>query len=399
MEMKTMTTVLLTTLGAFLVAITLPLVLELLAVTAAFLLAPRWKHSRDEMEGGGKAPRLTVVVPAHNEEGLIAECVASLLVSAAENAKVLVIAHNCSDATAENAREAGADVLVYEDPGAKGKGHALRYGFEKALRDGAEAVLVVDADSTVSENLIPAVLDSFAEGAEAVQCRYEMRSATDKPKSRLASLAFRAFTFVRPVGRERLGLSAGIQGNGFGLTGALLARVPYDAFSVVEDLEYHIHLLLVGERVRFLEEAMVTSDGPASGAGESVQQSRWQGGRVRVAKMWLGPLLKQAVRGRMRLIEPMLDLAGLPMAFGVAALVAACFVPMLWVRLYAVISLSVVVTHVVAAAWAGPDVMGTLRVLAMAPVYILWKLRLVPGMLRASGARATWVRTERKTAP
>jgi cellulose synthase/poly-beta-1,6-N-acetylglucosamine synthase-like glycosyltransferase len=241
------------------------------------------------------------------------------------------------------------------------------------------------------------VLEAFREGAEAVQCRYEMRSATDKPKSRLASLAFRAFTFVRPAGRERLGLSAGIQGNGFGLTGALLKRVPYDAFSVVEDLEYHLHLVLAGERVRFIEEAVVTSDGPASGAGESVQQSRWQGGRVRVARMWLGPLLKQVARGRLRLIEPMLDLAGLPLAFGVAALLAACFVPVFWVRLYALASLGVVLAHVLTAAWAGPDVMGTLRVLAMAPVYIVWKLRLLPKVLRASGAQAAWVRTERRT--
>jgi cellulose synthase/poly-beta-1,6-N-acetylglucosamine synthase-like glycosyltransferase len=383
----------LNTLGAILTAITLPLVLELLLVTSAFLILRRRKKTVVVRA----TPRLTVVVPAHNEEGLIGECVGSLLASANGNARVLVIAHNCGDATAANAGEAGADVLVYDDPGAKGKGHALRFGFEKALADGAGAVLVVDADSTVSENLIPRVLRSFGEGAAAVQCRYEMRSASDQAKSRLASLAFRAFTYVRPMGRQRLGLSAGIQGNGFALTQELLAKVPYDAFSVVEDLEYHIHLVMAGERVRFLDDAIVSSDCPGSGAGESAQHSRWQGGRVRVAQMWVLPLLKRIAQGRMRLVEPLLDVAGLPLAFGVAALVAACFVPVLWVRVYALASLGVVAAHVLTAAWAGPDVMGTLRVLAMAPFYILWKFRLVPGLLRASAAQAVWVRTERKT--
>ncbi|MBT9330256.1 glycosyltransferase family 2 protein [Paracidobacterium acidisoli] len=392
--MSTMISMTLTAMGALLAVATLPLVLELLTLTAAFLLLRR---RRQLYPGSAPAPRLTVVVPAHNEQGLVGGCVASLLASAAGWAKVMVIAHNCSDATAKNAALAGADVRVYDDPAMRGKGHALRYGFAKAIEEGAEAVLVVDADSTVSAGLISAVLRHLQDGEAAVQCRYEMLSATTKTKSRLTSLAFRAFTYIRPMGRERLGFSAGILGNGFALTADLLQRVPYEAFSVVEDLEYHIHLLLAGERVRFIGEAIVSSDGPSSAAGESVQQSRWQGGRLRVARVWLPRLFRQLLRGRLRLLEPMLDLAGLPMAFGVAALVAACFVPILWVRIYALTSLAVAVIHVLTAAFAGPDVAGTLRALAMAPFYILWKFRLVPGLLRASGAQATWVRTERRT--
>lgn len=80
---------LLAVIGTFLTAITLPLILELFAVTLLFLCGPK-RRSR----AVGPVPRLTVVVPAHNEEGFIQNCVESLLRSAQGAARVLVIAQN-----------------------------------------------------------------------------------------------------------------------------------------------------------------------------------------------------------------------------------------------------------------------------------------------------------------
>jgi cellulose synthase/poly-beta-1,6-N-acetylglucosamine synthase-like glycosyltransferase len=380
----------LSTMGLVLTAITLPLVLELALVTSLMLLLPRRKARRHTV-----APSLTAVVPAHNEEASIEICVESLLRSAQGATKVLVVAHNCSDATAERAAQAGAEVLIYNEDTGKTKGHALRQGFRHALSQGATAVLVVDADSVVSENLIPEVLRVLGEGAAAVQCRYEMSSADQSPRSRLIALAFRAFTFVRPAGRERLGLSAGISGNGFALTSQLLEKVPYEAFSIVEDLEYHIELVMAGERVRFVEDAVVSSNLPTSTGGETSQQSRWQGGRFYVARKRLLPIVRAILTGKLRLIEPLLDLSGLPLAFGVVMLVAEALLPLHWARTYALTSLAVVAIHVLTAAWAGPDFLSSLSLLATAPFYILWKLRLLPKLLKASNSQAAWISTER----
>jgi cellulose synthase/poly-beta-1,6-N-acetylglucosamine synthase-like glycosyltransferase len=222
-----------------------------------------------------------------------------------------------------------------------------------------------------------------------------MLSPDQSTRGGLAALAFRGFTYIRSAGRDRLGLSAGISGNGFALTARLLEKVPYDAFSVVEDLEYHIHTVMAGERVRFIEDAVVTSYLPVSTAGEASQQSRWQGGRMCAAKKWVLPLAGRVATGRFRLIEPLLDLASMPMAFGVAALAAEAFVPLHWVHLYVAISLFVVAAHVIAAAAAGPDVFGSLRLLASAPFYVLWKFRLLPKFFKASSRRAAWIRTDR----
>jgi hypothetical protein len=73
--------------------------------------------------------------------------------------------------------------------------------------------------------------------------------------------------------------------------GTILRAIPYDAFSVVEDLEYHLHLVMAGERVRYLDEAVISADFPESRAGESVQRSRWEGGRLQTARTWALPLM------------------------------------------------------------------------------------------------------------
>ena len=207
--------------------------------------------SRENQLKRGHSPEefgdLAIIVPAHNEELLVAKCVDSLRAAAGDTARIFVVAHNCIDGTAARARAAGAEVLEYNDGNAVGKGFALRHGFEHALSHGADAVMVVDADSIVSPNTVSAVQSAFATGARVVQCRYEMFSTTERSSTRLAALAFRGFNVIRPRGRERLGLSAGILGNGFAIARPVLEAIPYDAFSVVEDLEYHLHLVMAGE--------------------------------------------------------------------------------------------------------------------------------------------------------
>src|ERR1700761_8503930 len=69
------------------------------------------------IEGVSPRSRLVVLVPAHNEELLIARTVRSLLGQTypRELFQLAVIADNCSDATAAIAATAGADVVMVRD--------------------------------------------------------------------------------------------------------------------------------------------------------------------------------------------------------------------------------------------------------------------------------------------
>ena len=354
-----------------LAAATLPVVLELALLTPACFLPRR----RPRSCGNLPPIRLAVIIPAHNEEFLIARCVESLRASAADTStRIVAIAHNCSDQTAERARQAGAEVVVYDDPRARGKGFALMHGFEHVFASVTDAVLVVDADSTVSENLIQLASNALAGGAEAVQCRYELDSSPSRPKTRLAALAFRGFNLIRSGGRDRLGLSAGILGNGFALRREVLEQTPYNALSVVEDLEYHVQLLLSGKKVEFLEEAVVSSCATTSAGGDITQRSRWEGGRAMVARRWMIPLVRRMASGRLHLLEPLLDLSSLPLGYATLALFFGLCLPLTWLRIYSVSAFAVIGLHVMAAAWKGPNFYEDIRILARVPGYIVWKL-------------------------
>src|ERR1700753_3597765 len=100
--------------------------------------------------------RFDIIVPAHNEEAVIVAAVRSLLAVdwPADRFRVVVVADNCTDSTAEIASAAGAHVLSRFDPGRRGKGYALDFAFAASRAEGqADALLVVDADAKVSRNI------------------------------------------------------------------------------------------------------------------------------------------------------------------------------------------------------------------------------------------------------
>ena len=380
--------------GIALMLATLPLVVELLSLTVAALLpAPKLP----EEEPGSPSPPIAVLIPAHNEESLIGRCVRSVHASAGAGVEILVVAHNCSDSTASEAEAAGARVLVLNDASQRGKGCALSYGFGVALAGPAQGILIVDADSIVDPGLIAAVRQGFLRGARALQCRYEVNNSQDSSRTKLMTLAFYAFNVIRPRGRSRLGLSAGILGNGFALHRDVLTQIRYGAHSVVEDLEYHLALVRAGIRVEFIDAAAVRGEMPVAAKSAQTQRARWEGGRMLMMRQWAPGLMADVCRGRLRLIEPLFDLLALPIAMEVTLLLIAACLPVTWLRLYVLGAFSVLFLHVMSAAILGSGFWKAMEAMSSVPGYILWKLWILPEIWRTSRANAAWVRTKRES--
>ncbi|HTS32132.1 MAG TPA: glycosyltransferase family 2 protein [Bryobacteraceae bacterium] len=377
--------------SAIAAAWTLPGTLELLLVTIGGILRPRPTPAPQRI-----LRRLLCVIPAHNEAHGIARCVESLRAAVSmREAEIVVIADNCADQTAAVARNAGARVLERRDPEQRGKGYALEFAFGRLIAEGADAFLVVDADSRVAPNFIAEMAAVLEAGAAAVQCRYLVANPGVSLRTRLMNVALLGFNVLRPRGRERWGLSAGILGNGFGLAAHTLEKMPYRATSVVEDLEYHLGLIAVGMDVRFADQTAVYGEMPAEGKGVKTQRARWEGGRLRMIGTTVPTLVRSIPRGRGRMVEPLLDLLLLPLALHVGLLALALAAPVAVLRLYGAAGLAVVGGHVAAAIAVGGGGWRDAAVLAWAPFYVLWKICMLPTILRASRKDAPWVRTER----
>ena len=380
--------------GVVLVLATLPLLIELLILTVS-ALAPDAPLGDPGAEL--KLPLLSVLVPAHNEEALVGRCVRALTASADTGTEVLVVAHNCIDATAAKAADAGARVLVLDDPRQRGKGCALSYGFASILSGGSQAVLVIDADSVVDASLTAEVRRRLQAGARALQCRYEVYNCEDSRRTRLMRLALYAANVIRPRGRARLGFSAGILGNGFALHRDVLTRIPYTAHSIVEDLEYHLSLVRAGICVEFIQTAAVRGEMPVTAKSAQAQRARWEGGRLRMMKKWVPKLTLDILHGKVNQIEPFLDLLALPIASELVLLLVAACLPVVWLRVYVLAAFAVLVFHITVAALEGPGIWKTMKALSTVPSYVLWKLWILPEIWRTSGASAAWVRTERES--
>lgn len=379
--------------GTLAMILSAPGTLELAFLTIGGILPAR--RTRGD---GALAPwRITIVVPAHNEEAGVAACVRSLRRCAALNveAAVVVVADNCSDHTAQAATSAGARVLVRHNPDQRGKGYALDYAFRTLLGEGFDAFLVVDADSRVAESFLAETVGPLRAGADAVQCRYLAGNPHASIRTRVMSVALRAFNVLRPRGRERWGLSCHLYGNGFGMRRETLAAAPYSAASVVEDLEYHLLLARAGMRVRFVDNTAVFGEMPESGQGVATQRARWEGGRFRMLREKAPALALEVLKGRIALLEPLFDLLLLPLAFQGALLLVAASTPWMPARAAGLLGLAIVLIHLLAAIFATGGGLRDLAALAAAPFYLAWKILLIPKLIKSSRSGTAWVRTER----
>lgn len=386
---------LLTVFAWLLFLLALPAVAELtLFLLANLLLA--WRAKATSGPARVAVKKIGVLIPAHNEELNIQRCVASLQAcqSGPYEREIIVIADNCSDQTAALARAAGARVVERFDTSVRGKGAALHYTISLLAPEDHDAYIIVDADTIVDANFLEVMGNRFASGQEALQCTYLALNVEASPKIRLMNLALLSMNVLRPLGREVLGFSAGIMGNGFGLTKKLLTEVPYTANSITEDLEYHLNLITRGRRVRFVPETRVLADFPVSQEGTDTQRARWEGGRFLLQRRFFLPLLGKVLTGKVRLLEPLFELMSMPLAYEVLLLLLLVVLPWQPFFWFGVGGLAVIALQILAAVLLHGNKKDFLALFQI-PGYLLWKVLSLPRILFTSRKNAQWVRTKR----
>lgn len=391
--------------SAITIAMTLPLCLYL------GLLAVLARGGRLPVEGK-PGPRFALLVPAHNEAARIAQTIAGLssLNYPRHLFRIVVIADNCTDATAIAASQAGAEVIDRTNPNKRGKGYALEVGFAHILtQTDADAVVVIDADTEASPNLLSMFATHIAAGAQALQAEYGVLNVYDSLRTRLLTVALAMFHRTRSLARDRLGLSAGLRGNGMCFTRQILQRVPHQAFGLAEDVEYGLRLALSGCPVKYVADANVRAEMVSAGAGAATQRRRWEDGRADLARRMLLTLCKQAFRRRsFMLAEIALDLATPPLSVLLALMAvgtAVAATQLLLMHDYYTTSAHLVLLSSWLLAWGGilayaarglqHSGLGVraLAVFAYAPVYVIRNL-----VWRLSHAHpTTWVRTQRES--
>lgn len=154
-------------LGMLAAIVLLPVLLLVVQVLMACLPA------RAQPMGNTARPQVAVLVPAHDEASIIGATLASIAPQLRPGDRLLVVADNCTDDTAQLAREAGAEVVERHDARLRGKGYALDFGVRHLTNQPPEVVIVVDADCQVGEGQSSAWRGA-TEVARPVQALYLM---------------------------------------------------------------------------------------------------------------------------------------------------------------------------------------------------------------------------------
>lgn len=360
-----------------------------------------------------KTKKFAVIVPAYNEAETISKTLRNLLdVNYPKNLfDVIVIADNCTDHTAEISREEGAKVYERNNPDKRGKGYALRWCFDKLLAENDEhrydAMVVVDADSIVTHNLLTVMNKYMQKGAKVIQGYLTIDPKPGVWTSEIIRIGFTLYNYVRPLGRRALNFPAGLRGNGMCFSVETLKQVPWDAYSTTEDLEYGLKLLLNDVDVVFAPEAIGYNVVPEKAKNAESQRERWEMGRFPVLKEYVGPLFKNVFKKRsLKIFDALVDLVTPPLvnmlivvgamillnlSLFLAGIEAALLFLWLWLSL-----LGLGLFHALAGLYAAGADFSLYKSLLYVPRYAIWKLYIYAKILLVKGTTTEWVRTVRE---
>ena len=242
-----------------------------------------------------KEHKFMAVVPAHNEETVIKNLVESLVAQnyPKELYDIYVIADNCTDATAEIAKEAGAKVLKRFDEANKTKGHALNWFIKQKIEENADydAMCVFDADNIVDKNFLKNMNKKLCQGEEVVQGYRDIKNPTDSWVASGYAIFYWMMHRFYHLARYNLGLSPLLNGTGFMVKFDLLKPHGWQTITLTEDIEYSLINIAEGRKLGWAVDAIVYDEQPVTFKASWSQRSRWTVGHLQCMKEYTKKLI------------------------------------------------------------------------------------------------------------
>jgi cellulose synthase/poly-beta-1,6-N-acetylglucosamine synthase-like glycosyltransferase len=228
-----------------------------------------------------------VLVPAHNEEAVIAGIIENL--QAMDYPKELydfyILADNCEDRTAPIARAMGANVLETFKESADaptGKPIVLQKALNalEGYHNQYDLVMFFDADNRIDTNLFREVNSQLLDHPEAdiVQCYLGCKNK----KGLVALYYYMSYTITNrffQYAKSRIGINSVIGGTGFAVRSDYLQkRGGWTAMSLTEDFELQVEATCEGKRILWNNNVRIYDEKPTRWRASLRQRIRWAQG-------------------------------------------------------------------------------------------------------------------------
>lgn len=248
-----------------------------------------------------KLHKYAVVISARNEELVIGNLLESIHEQDYDSklVDIYVVADNCTDSTAQIARECGATVYERFNKTQVGKGYALTFIFDKIKTEHSDksydGYFIFDADNLLDEKYITEMNKVFSHGYSAVTSYRNTKNYGDSWVSAGYGLWFLRESEFLNHPRSEAGVSAALSGTGFLFSDELLEeKGGWNYHMMTEDLEFTADIITSGEKVGYASNAMIYDEQPKGFKQSITQRSRWMKGSMQVMLGYGKKLAKRA---------------------------------------------------------------------------------------------------------
>ena len=265
-----------------------------------------------------KNHKFMAIIPAHNEENVVANLVKSLKAQnyPKELLDIYVIADNCTDNTAEVARKAGAIVYERFDSTKKTKGYAMQWFLKQKIEENADydAFCVFDADNVAMPDFIKNMNRKLCQGEEVVQGYRDIKNPTDSWVSAGYALFYWTMHRFYHLARYNIGLSPLLNGTGFMVKFDVVKPNGWQTFTLTEDIEFSLINIIEGRKLGWATDAIVYDEQPIGFKQSWTQRMRWSVGHIQCFKRYTKQLAKRTIETKkMVTFDGFLYLMGMPL--------------------------------------------------------------------------------------
>ena len=235
-----------------------------------------------------KKHRFMAIIPAHNEEAVVGNLIESLKNQNYDKDlyDIYVIADNCTDNTAQVAKEAGAIVYKRFDETKKTKGYALDWFLKQKIEENApyDAFFIFDADNIVHPDFIKNMNKKLCQGEDVVQGYRDIKNPTDSWITAGYALFYWSMHRFYHLARYNLGLSPLLNGTGFMVKFDVVKPQGWDTVTLTEDIEFSLKRIIKGKKLGWATDAICYDEQPVGFKQSWSQRSRWTVGHIQCIK-------------------------------------------------------------------------------------------------------------------